>query len=132
MSDTPGQLVTRFVQAWERRDLEAALALVSDDIEYENVPMGVVRGMEQMRAALTPFFASCSEIEWPVHVQVEQGDVVVNERTDRFHIGGRWVEIRVMGLFRVADGRITTWRDYFDLHQFQSQMEAATADSAAS
>ena len=29
-----------------------------------------------------------------------------------------------MGTFEVADGKITAWRDYFDMNQFMSQMPA--------
>jgi limonene-1,2-epoxide hydrolase len=28
----------------------------------------------------------------------------------------------VMGTFEVSDGKINTWRDYFDMNQFTSQM----------
>ena len=27
-----------------------------------------------------------------------------------------------MGTFELADGKITAWRDYFDMAQFQNQM----------
>jgi limonene-1,2-epoxide hydrolase len=30
-----------------------------------------------------------------------------------------------MGTFEVRDGRITHWRDYFDLNQFMSQLTPA-------
>jgi limonene-1,2-epoxide hydrolase len=29
----------------------------------------------------------------------------------------------VMGTFEVSDGKITAWRDYFDLNQFTSHIE---------
>ena len=33
------------------------------------------------------------------------------------------IELPVMGTFEVtADGKISAWRDYFDLNQFMSQM----------
>jgi len=42
------------------------------------------------------------------------GDVVLNERSDRFRSGDRWFELPVAGVFVVRDGRIQLWRDYFD------------------
>jgi limonene-1,2-epoxide hydrolase len=30
-----------------------------------------------------------------------------------------------MGTFEVRDGGISAWRDYFDLNQFASQLDAA-------
>jgi limonene-1,2-epoxide hydrolase len=51
-----------------------------------------------------------------VHRQFSQGDVVMNECTDvmRRNDGGR-LELPVMGVFEVRDGRIVVWRDYFDM-----------------
>ena len=40
---------------------------------------------------------------------------VENERTDRFRSGDKWIEIHLMGVFVVADGKITEWRDFFDV-----------------
>ena len=46
----------------------------------------------------------------------------LTERTDRFLMGGRWLEIPVMGVFVFdADGLIAQWRDYFDVAAFQAQ-----------
>jgi limonene-1,2-epoxide hydrolase len=58
---------------------------------------------------------------------VEQVDgpgtgAVMNERTDRFEMGGRWIELPVAGLFTVQDGKITLWRDYFDDATFRQQL----------
>lgn len=40
----------------------------------------------------------------------------MNERTDvmRRQDGGE-IELPVMGVFEVRDGRISAWRDYFDM-----------------
>jgi limonene-1,2-epoxide hydrolase len=58
-----------------------------------------------------------------VHHSAEQDGTVLNERTDRFRLAdGRWVELRVMGVFEVLDGKITAWRDYFDLGQWMAQL----------
>jgi len=46
----------------------------------------------------------------------------MNERTDRFEMGGRWIELPVAGLFTVQDGKITLWRDYFDDATFRQQL----------
>jgi len=81
-----------------------------------------VHGPDGIRNALEPFVASCSEIEWVIHHQVAQGATVMNERTDRFKMGDRWVELPVAGLFVLRDDKIALWRDYFDLGTFQRAM----------
>ena len=41
---TPAETVLQFITALEAKDLDAALALVTDDVEYDNVPMAKVDG----------------------------------------------------------------------------------------
>ena len=53
------------------------------------------------------------------------GDVVLNERVDRFDMGGTEVSVQVMGVFEIRDGKIARWRDYFDMASFQKQSRAA-------
>lgn len=126
---TSGETVTSFIAAIERGDLDGALALVADDVEYDNVPIAKVHGPDGIRAVLGPFLAMCSGVEWIVHHQVAQGEVVMNERVDRFLIGERWMELPVAGLFVVRDGRITLWRDYFDNETFRAGLAGPPAES---
>ncbi len=92
-------------------------------VEYENVPIDPPsRGAEAIRKTLEQFAGTPTQIEFVVHQQTCTGSVVMNERTDRFEMGGKWAEIRVMGVFEVAGGKIKAWRDYFDLAQFTQQM----------
>lgn len=121
-ASTPGEVVTALVQACERRDLDAVCALVADDIEYDNVPIGKVYGPDGVRSVLSGgVTAAASDVEWVVHRQVESGDTVMNERTDRFLVDGRWVEIPIAAVFVVRDGRVALWRDYFDLESYRRQ-----------
>ena len=52
------------------------------------------------------------------------GSLVLTERTDRFGKEGNWIELPVAGVFEVIDGRITLWRDYFDMTTFTDQLTA--------
>jgi limonene-1,2-epoxide hydrolase len=45
----------------------------------------------------------------------------MNERTDRFLVDGRWVEIPIAAVFVVRDGKVALWRDYFDLETYRRQ-----------
>jgi limonene-1,2-epoxide hydrolase len=120
---TPGATVTALIRANEARDVDAVLALLTDDVAYENVPMSVMHGHDEIRAMLGPFLGSAERVEWEVLEQVEQGDLVMNERVDRFWLPGDiTIELRVAGLFKVRDGKIALWRDYFDLAAFTEQM----------
>lgn len=124
----PSDVVRSFIEAIERNDLAHALTHLTDDVEYDNVPMGKVHGRDAVRATLGPFLAMCTSVEWEVTHQVHSGNldhgVVMNERVDRFTMSSGVVSIPVAGLFLVAHGQIALWRDYFDRGTFERQMAA--------
>jgi limonene-1,2-epoxide hydrolase len=120
---TPGDVVAAFIAAIESKDIDAALALVTDDVSYENVPMSPVVGRDNVRATLEQFLGIVAEVDWPVSRQIVSGNAVVNERLDRFRIGDGWLELPVAGFFEVTDdGRISLWRDYFDMSSYTGQL----------
>lgn len=117
-----GETVSALLAAVVRRDLDAALAYLADDVTYDNVPVGAVHGADAVRAALSRgVMAQATDVEWVVLRQACEGGVVMNERLDRFLVDGRWVEIPVAGVFVVLDGLVTLWRDYFDLATYSRQ-----------
>ncbi len=119
----PGAVVATFIAAIEAKDVDAAVALLADDISYENMPMAPIVGPDAVRATLEGFLAAATAVDWPVKRQVVSGSVVINERNDRFQIGTGWLELPVAGFFEVNDdGRISLWRDYFDLGSYVSQL----------
>ena len=119
----PEAAVNEFVRRAVAKDLDGLVELVSDDIEYDNVPMGKNRGPEELRNVLGAMVGHFDEIEFVTHRQTCSGNIVMNERTDRFRIGEKWIDLPVAGVFEVNDdGKITLWRDYFDLATMMSQM----------
>ena len=121
---TPDQVVTELIRACESRDLDAVATLVTEDIEYDNVPIGKVFGPEGVRGVLSAGVSkAASKVEWVVHRQVSSGNTVMNERTDRFLIDGRWIEIPIAAVFEVSGDQVCLWRDYFDLETYRSQRQ---------
>lgn len=124
---TPAEIVSAFIAAIEAKDLDTAMAFLSDDVSYENVPMAPISGKPMVRAALDSFLASATQVEWVVSRQMESGNAVANERLDRFQIGSGWLELPVAGFFEVnPDGLVTLWRDYFDMASYTRQLGALT------
>ena len=119
---TPLETVHAFMAAAAARDYDSALPLLAEDVEYQNMMLPPVHGREQVRETLEGLLALCTDSEWVVHREVAQGELVMNERTDRFRIGETWTDLPVMGVFEVRDGRITLWRDYFDLQTILAAM----------
>lgn len=117
-------IVTKFCAAWADRDLEKLMDYFADDAVYHNIPMDPPNvGKEQIRSIIESFTSAPESIEFAIHLQAENADgVVMNERTDTFWIGDTTVALRVMGTFELVDGKITAWRDYFDMNQYLSQL----------
>jgi limonene-1,2-epoxide hydrolase len=122
MSD-PIDLVRRFCDTWPTGDVDALMAFFADDAVYHNIPMEPANGVDAIRATIQGF-ATGSEIEFRILHIAAAGNVVLTERVDVFRIGEKNVELPVSGTFEIADGRITAWRDYFDLQQLLSQMSS--------
>jgi limonene-1,2-epoxide hydrolase len=119
----PAAVVATFIAAIEAKDIAAAVELLADDISYENMPVAPIVGRDAVRSTLEGFLKVATAVDWPVKRQVVSGSVVINERIDRFQIGSGWLELPVAGFFEVDDdGRISLWRDYFDMGSYVSQL----------
>jgi limonene-1,2-epoxide hydrolase len=108
-------IVKTFLNAMAVKDYDKGLVLVADACVYENLPMGKTTGPAGVRGVLEPFFASTLENDLRILREAASGDVVFVERLDRHRLADRWVELPVTGVFEVRDGKITVWREYFDL-----------------
>jgi limonene-1,2-epoxide hydrolase len=111
----PSHVVEAFLQSFAAMDFDAALALLSDGVEYTNVPIGTVYGHDGVRQVLEPFFAPIHENEFLLVRRAASGPVVFLERLDRHRLDHGWRELPVNSVFEVHDDKITIWRDYFDL-----------------
>jgi limonene-1,2-epoxide hydrolase len=110
-----GDVVAQLIKANEDQDVDALCAVLTDDVEYENVGMGVCHGHDEVRALLGAFFDGAERVQWDVLAQVEQDGTVMNERVDRFFMpGGKQIDVRVAGYFEVVGDKVRRWRDYFD------------------
>jgi limonene-1,2-epoxide hydrolase len=116
------EIVNKFLVAAAKRDYDTALPLLTEDVEYQNMPITPVKGREAVKEQLEALLAMGGDSEWKVLREVADGDVVMNERVDRFEIGGSWADLPVMGVFVLRDGLIAEWRDYFDLQTIMNQL----------
>ena len=119
---TNEEVVNTFMARVTAMDLDGALELVADDVDYDNVPMGPVHGPDGIRGVFAQLEGTVDKMEWIIHRQVASGDLVLNERTDRFGSGDKWADLPVAGVFEVHGGKITLWRDYFDLTAMMTEI----------
>jgi limonene-1,2-epoxide hydrolase len=121
---TAEQVVRDFCAAASTRDPEVLRAFFSDDVVYHNIPMAPAEGIEATMAVIDMFLGMCEALEFEVHHVASDGTTVLTERTDIFTIKGTSAPLPVMGAFDVVDGKITAWRDYFDMAQVTAMFEA--------
>ncbi len=120
---SPESVVTAFVAefAAPHPDVEHLLGYFAPDAVYHNMPSHPAIGLAAIRQTLAGFVGRMESAGWEVVNQLAAGDVVMNERVDRFKVPGKEIALPVAGVFRVRDGKIVEWRDYFDMATWQKQ-----------
>ncbi|HXO84405.1 MAG TPA: limonene-1,2-epoxide hydrolase family protein [Gemmatimonadales bacterium] len=125
-----------FCAAWGDNLGAAELAaFFTDDAVYHNIPMAPVIGRAAIEKnigsfirpgkAAAPGIVPVESIDFRIINIAANGPVVMTERVDVFTLAGKTFELPVMGTFEVKDGKISAWRDYFDINQFTSRMNGA-------
>ena len=125
--ESPIEVVRRFCAAWSNNARTAELAaFFTDDAVYHNIPMAPVTGRNAIEKNIASFIRpgapGIETIEFRVINIAANGPIVMTERVDRFTLPNKSVELQVMGTFEVNGGKISAWRDYFDLNQFTTRM----------
>jgi len=122
MSAENEKLVTDFCVSWSRKNVEEILSYLTDDCFYHNIPMEPCVGKAAIRGFIEPFLKDAESAIFEIKHTTSAGNVVMNERVDRFVLGPKKIELPVAGVFEVHNGKISAWRDYFDLTSFTKQM----------
>lgn len=112
---SPIQVVESFLRAIEAKDLDRAAALLADQVVYQNVPLPADRGKPAVLKTLRAFQRFVTDFEVRMKNIAERDGVVLTERVDVLSGPLVYLDIWVCGTFEVKDGKITLWRDYFDL-----------------
>jgi len=122
MSAETEKLVTAFCQSWSRKNVDEVLSYLTDDCFYHNIPMEPCVGKAAIRKFIEPFLKDAESAVFDIKHTTSAGNVVMNERVDTFVMGPKTISLPVAGVFEVNDGKISAWRDYFDLETFTKQM----------
>jgi limonene-1,2-epoxide hydrolase len=122
MSAENEKLVTEFCQSWTQKNVDKILSYLTDDCFYHNIPMEPCVGKAAIRKFIEPFMKDANTVNFEIKHTTSAGNVVMNERVDRFVMGPKKIELPVAGVFEVNGGKISAWRDYFDLTTFTKQM----------
>ncbi|BBY60176.1 limonene-1,2-epoxide hydrolase family protein [Mycolicibacterium sarraceniae] len=105
-----------FLSALQAQDLTTADAQLDDNLVYQNVGFPTIRGRKRAMKIFKGLQRPSFGFEVKIHRIAVNGPVVLTERTDVLAIGPVRLQFWVCGVFEVHNGRITLWRDYFDMY----------------
>jgi limonene-1,2-epoxide hydrolase len=111
------RIVETFLYALQDEDFDTAEDAMADTIAWQNVGFPTIRG----RGRIMKLFRRGEGrfgFEVKIHRIAAEGNAVLTERTDALIIGPLRLQFWVCGVFEVHAGRITLWRDYFDMFDF--------------
>jgi len=135
-------LLEEWLAAFNAGDPDRLLALFTDDGLWEEVAIGLAaRGPDEIRAHLEPLFTAAPDIHYTVTSSVVSGDRAVVEwvvsgtyRADFPGLppaAGQPFSFRGASVFKMEDGKIQRYTEYWDAYAFLVQLGALPAPEAA-
>ncbi|MFT4768206.1 MAG: hypothetical protein ACI8RN_001340 [Glaciecola sp.] len=110
-------VVQNIIDAWKRKDVEAVLAQLTDDVEYHYlVGERPLIGKEWVRKFLNQFAKDISDTNhWRITRSAESGNALLLEGVDDYlATDGKHICYPYMGAFEFHNGLVSHWRDYAD------------------
>lgn len=131
------QVVDEWARRWSSHDIDALLALHTEDLLVEDVPRGMsFCGPEQLRAYADAFFAGYPDVVFDLTSCFAANDFGSAEWVMRgTHLGdrpglpasGKRVEVRGVSIFEFANGKIRRCSEYWDLSTLLRQINQPAA-----
>ncbi len=126
MSDSPESLVRKFFAAWADPKPEELGSFFDDAAVWADGPQGVRRGADAIKSELCNQLRAVGGVTVDVKSLLSDGRTVMVEQVSNSSVGGNPVSTAVMTVFELdAEGRITQWREAYDLKSVMDQIEAA-------
>ena len=126
MTDSTSENVTiirNFISDWSSLDADKLADYFTEDGTYYNMPIAPVTGKDSVRKFIAGFIANWTETHWDLLNIAATGNIVIAERLDRTRTSAGNVDLPCVGVFEMVDGKISIWRDYFDMATFTSAMQ---------
>jgi limonene-1,2-epoxide hydrolase len=129
------EIIERFLEAWgdgqlERPNTEAIGAALNEDVSWQLwMPGGpTLRGKAAVLADIERQLAFATHMNCSVITMTSDDTTVITERLDTFRSGARVIEHSLCAVFELDDdGKITAWREYFDVADLNRQLREAKA-----
>ena len=139
-------VIREIFDAFNRRDLEGATALVADDFELVDVGAGLtLHGRDALRQWFEGFLTAGPDARAELKTLVVAGEWAASEHVGSFtHTGpllspsgeipptGRQVELQIAEVYHVRDGKVALLRAYYDVATMLQQLGLMPQAEAAS
>ena len=126
MADTTEALVRAHIKEWDRPklDIDRILDLFTDDAVWWDIPLRPAERKAAIRARPEEVVNAVGTSDGMelVRLVVLGDDVVITEAIDHFTVDGVKVTVPVCGVAQVRDGKIASWRDYWELRAYDRQV----------
>jgi steroid delta-isomerase-like uncharacterized protein len=128
--DDQKRAIEQWAAYWSAHDLERLLPLFTEDVVYEDIPMGVVNhGAAELRAFAEEVFSRFPDVTFELQTSFADGTRGSAEwvmRGTRVLPGmpatGTRVEIRGASIFEFAADKIRRCSDYWDMATYLKQL----------
>lgn len=110
------ETIETLIEDWKRKDVDAVLAHLSNDITYYYaIGEAPVIGKDAMRAFLNRIKTHQNQPAWRIKNSAETETMVLIEAIDDYvNPDGIRVQTPHMTVYEFTNGKISAWRDYFD------------------
>lgn len=117
-------LANQFIHALETRNINSVSSFLDDHVIFEDVPLAEVhRGKAKVIEKVTEFFGKSSSYVWHKHRVVSENGTVFVERTSDIVFGEKKVTLPMVVILEFNEaGKLTLFKDYFDMNTLQSQL----------
>ena len=107
-------IIKEFISAWSELNAEKLAEFFTEDGIYHNIPIEPVQGKEQVKQFIAAFIQPWTSTTWDLLSIASEGALVIAERLDRTQAGEKSVDLPCVGIFQMEEGKIKSWKDYFD------------------
>lgn len=126
MGNSPESQVHRFFDAWVDPKVEELSSFFTTDASWVDGPQGVRRGAYVIGAEIAAQLKAVGGVGVEVVTMLCEGRTVMVEQVSRATVCDTPISTVVMAVFEFdADGRITQWREAYDLSSMMNQIKGA-------
>jgi limonene-1,2-epoxide hydrolase len=126
MTDGRELVVRSFLDSSVKGDIQESLGYFTPEATYRvNAWNEPLRGIEAIRSDIERQRSLWSDFRYQLLEMATMGATVFAERFDSVHMRGKDITIHAVGVFEVDDdGKITDWREYYDMKEIEAQFAA--------